>query len=257
MLTLQAEEISIEYSDLTSYQTFKAIEKVSFHITQGEFVVIVGPSGCGKTSILNAIAGLLPITQGSLQLNGQDIKDSHKNCAMVFQTPALMPWRNVLDNVIYGLELQGIKKKQAYIQAQKYINLVGLQNFEHNFPHQLSGGMQQRVNLARALTIKPNLLLLDEPFSSLDALTREYMQSELQRIWLETNTTIVYVTHLISEAIYLADKILVMSAQPGTIKEIIKINLPRPRGLEIKHKSQFNKWENHIWNLLKKESFFS
>jgi NitT/TauT family transport system ATP-binding protein len=251
---LIAQNLSISYNLNNSNSQFIAINKISFQIQNSEFTVIVGPSGCGKSSLLNAIAGLQPISQGKLLLDGEPITKPSKNCAMVFQSSALMPWRKVIDNVAYGLEIQGYTKHHRYQKARQYLQLVGLQQFEQSFPHQLSGGMQQRVNLARALTVEPNLLLLDEPFSALDALTREYMQEELQRIWLRTKNTVVYITHLIDEAIFLADKIIVISASPGKIKKVIKIDFPRPRSLDLKHKIEFNQYKSDIWNLLKNES---
>lgn len=251
---LVAQDVSIQYN-LSNLQTkFLAVEHLNFIIRDGDFTVIVGPSGCGKTTLLYAIAGLLPISSGSLLLEGKKIITSQKDCAIVFQSSALMPWRRVIDNVAYGLEIQGYSKAERYQKARQYLQLVGLSKFERSFPHQLSGGMQQRVNLARALTVEPSLLLLDEPFSALDALTREYMQAELQRIWLETQNTVVYITHLIDEAIYLGDKILVMSANPGTITDIIDIDFPRPRSLDLKHQSNFNQYKSQIWNLLKIDS---
>jgi len=255
MIKLTAKDLSIQYTLNGNLSTnFIAVNQVNFQIKEGEFTVIVGPSGCGKTSILNAIAGLLPISSGSLLLAGEKITHPRKDCAMVFQSAALMPWRKVIDNVAYGLEIQGYQRAKRYEKARQYLRLVGLEKFEQSFPHQLSGGMQQRVNLARALTVEPSLLLLDEPFSALDALTREYMQEELQKIWLQIQNTVVYITHLIDEAIYLADQILVMSASPGTIKDIITLDFPRPRSLDLKHQSEFNQYKSQIWELLKTES---
>ena len=254
MFKLTAKDLSIHYHLEDRQTKFIAVDQINFKIKEGEFSVIVGPSGCGKTSLLNAIAGLVPITSGSLLLEGKNITTCQRDCAMVFQSSALMPWRRVIDNVAYGLEIKGYSRSKRYHKASQYLRLVGLEQFEQSFPHQLSGGMQQRVNLARALTVEPSLLLLDEPFSALDALTREYMQEELQRIWLKTQNTVVYITHLIDEAIYLADQILVMSASPGTIKDIMSIDFPRPRSLDLKHQSKFNQYQSHIWNLLKLES---
>ncbi len=198
MFKLTAKDLSIHYHIDKQTTEFIAVDQINFTITQGEFAVIVGPSGCGKTSVLNAIAGLLPITSGSLLLDDQLIDSIRKDCAMVFQSSALMPWRKVIDNIAYPLEIRGYSRTKRYQKARQYLRLVGLSKFEQSFPHQLSGGMQQRVNLARALNVEPSLLLLDEPFSALDALTREYMQDELQRIWLETQNTVVYITHLIA-----------------------------------------------------------
>ena len=217
-------------------------------------MALVGPSGCGKSTLLNVIAGLQTVTEGHCLLNGQEITGPGTDRAMVFQSPALMPWRTVMRNVTYGLELQGCGADKARRRAQQFINLVGLEGFEESFPHQLSGGMQQRVNLARALTIEPSLLLLDEPLSALDAQTRSYMQWELQRIWQETRNTALYVTHQISEAIYLADQVFVMSARPGQIKEVVPIELPRPRSLAVEQEPKFNQLERHIWNLLQGEA---
>ena len=254
MTKLIAKNLSIHYPIDNLKSKFIAVHQVSFQIRKGEFTVILGPSGCGKTSLLNAIARLIPISSGSLLLDGEEITKIERDCAMVFQSPALMPWRKVIDNVAYGLEIKGYSRVERYNKARQYLHLVGLHKFERSFPHQLSGGMQQRVNLARALAVEPSFLLLDEPFSALDALTREYMQEELQRIWLQTQNTVVYITHLIDEAIYLADKILVMSANPGTMKDIIPVCFPRPRSLDLKYQARFHQYKNKIWNLLKTES---
>jgi NitT/TauT family transport system ATP-binding protein len=165
-----------------------------------------------------------------------------------------MPWRTVIRNVTYGLELRGVKQSEAKRRAQRFLDLVALRGFEESFPRELSGGMQQRVNLARALAVEPSLLLFDEPLSALDAQTREYMQRELLRIWQEVGYTALYVTHQISEAIYLADRVIVLSAHPGRVKEVISVDLPRPRALEIKHQPRFNQLVAHIWQLLQGEA---
>ncbi|MBD2461877.1 ABC transporter ATP-binding protein [Oscillatoria sp. FACHB-1407] len=250
MAKLKAENICIDYFVKRSQRLVPAVQDVSFEVEEGQFLAIVGPSGCGKTTLLNVIAGLLPVKTGTISLDGEAIAGPGRDRAMVFQSPALMPWRTVISNVMYGLELQGHRRDKAHDRAKRFIDLVGLKEFEESYPHELSGGMQQRVNLARALAIEPRLLLLDEPLSALDAQTREYMQLELQRIWQEAGTTAIYVTHQIDEAIFLADQVMVMSARPGQVKAIVPISLPRPRTLAMKRQSKFNQLENQIWELL-------
>jgi NitT/TauT family transport system ATP-binding protein len=250
MAKFEAAHVSISYTMRRTQKSILAVSDMSFAIQEGEFVAIVGPSGCGKTSLLNAVAGLLPVAQGEIRLDGSVIQGPGPERAMVFQTPALLPWRTVMRNVAYGLELQGMNGRETRARAQPYIDLVGLQGFEESYPHELSGGMQQRVNLARALTVQPQVLLFDEPLSALDAQTREAMQFELQRIWLQQRITAIYVTHQIQEAIFLADKVIVMTASPGQIKAVIPIDLPRPRPLRIQRTPAFVKIEDRIWNLL-------
>lgn len=206
-----------------------AVQEASFDVAPGEFVALLGPSGCGKTTILNAVAGLQSPSRGRICLDGVEVVGPGRDRAMVFQTPALLPWRTVARNVAYGLELQGVKRAAARAAAQRYIELVGLQGFEESYPHELSGGMQQRANLARALAVEPQVLLFDEPLAALDAQTREQMQLELQRVWMERQVTALFVTHQIDEAVLLADRVLVMSAAPGRIVANIHVLLPRPR----------------------------
>jgi NitT/TauT family transport system ATP-binding protein len=217
-------------------------------------VAIVGPSGCGKTTLLNAVDGLQPISGGALELNGKPITGPGPDRAMVFQQPSLLPWRTVLGNVIYGLELQGrTSRKERTERAGELIRLVGLGGFEHAYPTELSGGMQQRVNLARALATDPEMLLLDEPFAALDAQTREFMQRELLRIWGETRKTALFITHDIKEAVYLADRVLVFTRRPGRVKQCVEVELPRPRELRIKRDSRFLEYEDQIWNSIEEE----
>ncbi len=193
---------------------------------------------------------MLEIQEGEIFLNNQPITDAGQDRAMVFQSPALLPWRTVLRNVSYGLEIQGAARSEARDRAMKYIELVGLSGFEESYPHELSGGMQQRVNLARALATEPQLLLLDEPLAALDPLLRENMQNEVQQIWMKTGTTALFVTHMISEAIFLGDQVMTLTERPGHVRELIEVNLPRPRPLTIRRQPLFRDLEDHLWNLL-------
>jgi NitT/TauT family transport system ATP-binding protein len=250
MSDLKIEHLNVEYTMKRTQHRVLAIRDVSFAVHSGEFVAIVGPSGCGKTTILNAIAGLLAERSGRITSSGREIGGPGRDRAMVFQEPALLPWRTVKRNVAYGLELQGREPPETRILAQRYIELVGLQGFEESYPNELSGGMQQRANLARALAVQPEVLLFDEPLAALDAQTRELMQMELQRIWLQDQTTSVYVTHMISEAIFLADRVIVMTPSPGTIKSVVPVDLPRPRPLHVQRTLPFIRLEAQIWDLL-------
>ncbi len=251
---LRATDVSIHYWIERSARPFLAVDRACLEIGSGEFVSIVGPSGCGKTTFLNAVDGLLPISGGNLELNGQAIAKPGPDRAMVFQQPSLLPWRTVLGNVVYGLEMQGrTSKSERQERARSLINLVGLSGFENAFPTELSGGMQQRVNLARALATDPDMLLLDEPFAALDAQTREFMQRELLRIWGETRKTALFITHDIKEAVYLADRVMVFTKRPGRVKACVEVDLPRPRELSIKREARFLEYEDQIWNSIEEE----
>jgi ABC-type nitrate/sulfonate/bicarbonate transport system ATPase subunit len=230
-----------------------ALLDVSFTVESGTLAAIIGPSGCGKTTLLNVIAGLQPATQGEFLLDGQPVQGPGKNRAMVFQSAALLPWRTVLQNVTYGLELQKYPAGRAKTIGREWIQLVGLGAFEESYPRELSGGMQQRVNLARALATSPEILLMDEPLAGLDAQMRELLQVEVQRIWLRTKKTTLYVTHLIDEAVFLADQVIVLTARPGTVKSILPIDLPRPRPLEIKKSPEFHRLQALLWDLIEEE----
>lgn len=247
---LVAQNVSVHYRMKRTQQTLTALAHFQLSVAPGEFVCLVGPSGCGKTTFLHVVAGLLAASEGRVLLDGREITGPGRDRAMVFQSPALFPWRSVWRNIAYGLELQGQSQAQARTQAQTFIDLVGLTGFEESYPNELSGGMQQRANLARALVIQPQLLLLDEPLAELDAQTREHMQAELQRIWLETGHAALFVTHQIDEAIFLADRVVVLSARPGRIKAIVAVDLPRPRSLSVKRSLDFLAIEDHIWSLL-------
>ena len=252
MAHVSIRDVEIVYKN-THGKDFVAITNIHFDVEQGEFITIVGPSGCGKSTLLSAINGLLTPARGEIAIAGKTVKGPSQDRAMVFQEFALMPWRTIAENVWFGLELRGEKKEVLQKAADKYLKLVGLKNFSNHYPHQLSGGMRQRVGIARALAINPDILLMDEPFGALDAQTREIMQSELLKIWEQDRKTVFFVTHGIDEAIYLADRIVVMSARPGRIKEIIKVNLPRPRGLDVKETSEFAWLRHHLWELLHDE----
>lgn len=247
---LELAGVTVEYHMARSGKTFVALQNVNLAIMKGEFVSIVGPSGCGKTTFLNAIDGLTPVTRGEIRIDQRVVTGPGRDRAMVFQTPALLPWRTVISNVMYGLELQGVDSKQARQVAREYVRLVGLEGFEEHYPTELSTGMQQRVNMARALATDPDILLMDEPLASLDAQTRELMQAELLRIWMTMHKTTVFVAHDIHEAIYLSDRVVVFGTRPGRIRRIIDIDLPRPRALKMKRQPEFLKYEEMIWELI-------
>lgn len=233
-----------------TYQTFQgpveALAGISFRVKRREFLCIVGPSGCGKTTLLRILGGLLAPTCGSVYLNGQALTAPRREIGFVFQKANLMAWRTVLQNVTLPLEVQGLAAVKARCLAQEMLTLVGLTGFERAYPHELSGGMQQRVALARALVHRPTILLLDEPFGSLDALTRENMNLELLRLWQAQSQSVVMVTHSIQEAIFLADRVLVMSPRPGRLAGEISINLPRPRTLNILYDQTFGTLSQRI-----------
>ncbi len=217
----------------------EALKNVSFDIGEGEFVTVVGPSGCGKTTLLKILAGILRRTSGDVRLRGRGVDGPSRDVGVVFQAPVLLPWRTVLQNVMLPIELQQRDRAAFERRARDYIKLVGLQGFEQKYPNELSGGMQQRVGICRALVHDPAFLLMDEPFGALDAMTRETMNVELLRIWHESRKTVLLVTHSIPEAVFLADRIIVMSPRPGRISEIIKVDLPRPRHLAMINSAHF------------------
>jgi NitT/TauT family transport system ATP-binding protein len=210
-----------------------ALHDIDFTVSDGEFMSIVGPSGCGKSTLLKILAGLMPASDGTALLNDVPITGPRKDIGVVFQSPVLFPWRNVLGNVLLPVDVQRLGRERMTGRALELIALVGLSGFERRYPWELSGGMQQRVALVRALIHDPALLLMDEPFGALDALTREAMNVELQRIWLERRKTVVFVTHSTSEAVFLADRVLVMTPRPGRIADLLRIDFPRPRSIDI------------------------
>jgi NitT/TauT family transport system ATP-binding protein len=232
-----------------------ALDNVSLRVADGEFMAIVGPSGCGKTSLLNIVAGLLSYEEGSVSIDGKRVAGPGLDRAVVFQHSSLLPWRTVSGNVRYGMEMQGRFSREVMAdRTQQFIQLVGLGGFERSYPGEISGGMQQRVNLARALAADPVVLLMDEPFAALDAQTREFMQAELLKIWAKAKKTVLFITHQINEALYLADRVAVMSARPGRVKAVFEAPFPRPRTLSLKRDPQFLRLEDDIWRLIEEES---
>lgn len=247
---LEAIDIGMEYFQPRAGTRMRAIESVSLAIEDGEFVSIVGPSGCGKTTFLKIVDGLIQPTCGQIRIDGRVIQKPGRERALVFQDSSLFPWFTVLRNIAYGLECQGVKAADAQQRVRPLIEMVGLTGFERHYPYELSGGMQQRANLARALAVNPEVLLMDEPFASLDAQTREIMQSELLAIWRQTRKTVLFITHQINEAVYLSDRVIVMGARPGRIIEDVRVDIPRPRELDVKRTPRFTEIEDHIWGLI-------
>src|ERR1041384_643116 len=224
-----------------------AAGKIDVAVEQGEFIAVVGPSGCGKTTFLRMVAGLEPATSGTILLDGEPLGGPGGRRGFVFQNDSLLPWRTVLSNALIGPEVAGRVGAPEKKRTLDLLKLVGLGGFEGYYPRQLSRRMRQRVNLARALAIDPEVLLMDEPFAALDAQTREIMQTELLRIWEQGRKTVVFVTHQIDEAVFLSDRVLVFARRPGRLQEAVKIDLPRPRGLDIKRKPEFVAYVDHIW----------
>jgi NitT/TauT family transport system ATP-binding protein len=225
-----------------------------FAVREGEFVTIIGPSGCGKSTLLHIMGGFIPADAGAISVYGNAVSGPGPDRGMMFQEFALFPWKTVEGNVAWGLEAQGFKKQEINDTVRAYLEMIGLTEFRNHYPAELSGGMKQRVALARVLAFNPKVLLMDEPFGALDAQTRETMQEEVTRLWERTRKTIVFVTHDIEEAVFLGDRVVVLSARPGRIREDIRIDLPRPRTLEIKKSTQCHQYRNTIWDLIRSES---
>lgn len=225
----------------------QVFDKIDFAVEPGSFTSVVGPSGCGKSTLLRIADGLLAPHTGEVLLDGSPVTGPTSNMAMVFQEDLLLPWRNVIDNVLFPLELAHNVTSETRSFAKELLDIVGLGEFADSYPHELSGGMRQRVNLARGLVNDPEVLLLDEPFSALDAQTREVMQEELLRIWSTLNKTVLFVTHQIDEAVYLADRVVVMTQRPAQIREVVEIDLGRPRPLSMKRSTELAHYVDHIW----------
>ena len=217
----------------------ESLKPLSFDIAEGEFIAIVGPSGCGKSTLLKMIGGLLPVSRGRITVSGRDVHGPPDDVGIVFQSPVLLAWRTILANVMLQIEMRRLPRDQYLPKARALLQMVGLQDFERKLPWQLSGGMQQRASICRALVHDPAVLLMDEPFGALDAMTRERMNLELQRIWAETRKTVLFITHSIPEAVFLADRVLVMTERPGSIAAIYDVTLPRPRSLLLMGGAEF------------------
>ncbi len=231
----------------------KALAEVDFSIRENEFVSIIGPSGCGKTTLLRIIDGLIPCDGGQVIINGKKVTAPGPDRAVVFQSFALLPWRTVLANVEFSLELRQVSKEERTRIARTYLERMGLSEFEDHFPHELSGGMQQRAGLARALAVNPLILLMDEPFGSVDAQTRQLLQEELLELWQREKKTVIFVTHSMDEAVYLSDRVVIMSPRPGRVAEILNVPLPRPRtDNDVRRSREFVELTNYIWESLKK-----
>lgn len=231
--------------------SIETLRDISFEVAPAEFVAIVGPSGCGKTTLLRILHGLLAPTAGKITIDGRQVVKPTTNRAIVFQHDSLLPWRTVLDNVAFGLELQGVGRRTRREKAREFLKKVNLGDFAHFYPYELSGGMRQRVNLARALAIAPEVLLMDEPFAALDGQTRELMQAELLRVWSLEKRTVVFVTHQIDEAVFLADRVLVLTARPGMLRAVVDIEIKRPRDLAVKHTPEFIAYVDEIWGMIR------
>jgi len=252
---LEIQQVSKTFQKVVKEKTMevKALTEVELSIRDKEFVSIIGPSGCGKTTLLKIIDGLIPCDGGQVLINGRKVTAPGPDRAVVFQSFALLPWRTVLANVEFSLELRQVPKEERSQIARTYVERVGLSEFEDHFPHEISGGMQQRAGLARALAVKPLILLMDEPFGSVDAQTRQLLQEELLELWQREQKTVVFITHSMDEAVYLSDRVVVMTPRPGRVAEILNVPLPRPRiGHDVRRSREFVELTNYIWESLKK-----
>ena len=250
-----ASNVRIQARNLTKrYGTLEVFRGIDLDVGDCEILAVVGPSGCGKTTLLRCIDGLLPVDEGEIWVNGARVTEPSAGMAMVFQHFGLFPWKTVYANVAYGLKMAGASKADIAERVPQFIAMVGLKGFEHAYPYQMSGGMQQRCGLARALAVEPSVLLMDEPFAAVDAQTREILQFELLRIWEQRPTTMVFVTHSIEEAVLMGDRVIVLKGRPSTIHEDIAIDLPRPRSRETLAERRFAELREQVWNNLLSEA---
>ncbi|AMB60605.1 ABC transporter ATP-binding protein [Microterricola viridarii] len=253
---ISVRDLTVSYNIARTGATLTAVDGVNLDVHEGEFVTVLGPSGCGKTTVMNVIAGLVKPTSGDVLVDGRPVTGPGPDRAVVFQDYALLPWRTVFDNVKFGLEMQKQLKGDGWRErVQEAIELVGLKGFEASYPKELSGGMQQRVGLARAVVAEPRILLMDEPLGAVDALTREVMRAEIEKLIAATGKTVLFITHSIEEAILLGDRIVVFKSNPGAIKEIIETNLSRPRSeRSVQSDPRFLELRDHLWDALQAEA---
>ena len=251
-IALQASGIRKSYAK--NGRPLEILDVESFAAREGEFITVIGPSGCGKSTFLHIMGGFIPAEAGRIEVYGKQVRGPGPDRGMMFQEFSLFPWKTVAGNIAWGLEVQGWEKRRIEETVGRHLDMINLKDFANHYPAELSGGMKQRAALARVLAFDPKVLLMDEPFGALDAQTRETMQEEVTRLWERTHKTIVFVTHDIEEAVFLGDRVVVLSARPGRIREEVKIDLPRPRTLEIKKSAQCHEYRNHIWDLIRSES---
>jgi NitT/TauT family transport system ATP-binding protein len=253
MTVLSVNNVSKTYNANTP-NSVEAVRGIDFDLEEGEFLSVIGPTGCGKSTLMKMVAGLVEPTNGEIGFQGEPITGPREEIGVVFQEESTFPWRNTLRNVEFGLQMRGVDKEERRERAQEIIELVGLGGFESNYPAELSGGMRQRVAIGRTLALNPDLMLMDEPFGALDEQTRIILGEELLRICRETNQTTLFITHSLTEAAYLSDRVLVMSARPGQIKEMVEIEIERPRDHNVVTTDEFNEINDHLWHILRDEA---
>jgi NitT/TauT family transport system ATP-binding protein len=251
--TLEVKNLSKSYKSEDG-SAVQALDDVSLTVSEGEFVAIIGPSGCGKSTLFNIIGGLVGDYEGQVLVDGHPVAGNHQDIGMVFQEESTFPWRTTLENVAFPLEVAGVGKAEREQQAMKFVRLVGLEGFENRYPSELSGGMKQRTAIARTLAFNPKIMLMDEPFGALDEQTRMLLGDKILQIWRELRQTTLLITHNITEAVQLSDRVVVMSFRPGRVKEVMEIDLPRPRSSEIISTDQFGRYVGAIWQLLREEA---
>nr|WP_199302617.1 ABC transporter ATP-binding protein [Coleofasciculus sp. FACHB-129] len=255
--SVEVKDLSVAFKRRDQYGPLLVLESTNFKINPGEFVCLLGPSGCGKSTILNLIAGFLKPTRGQVLVDEQPVERPGADRGFVFQQYSLLPWKTTFENVEFGLKIQGISRVERTELVNNYLDRVGLYKHRHSYPHQLSGGMQQRASIVRALVNSPSVLLMDEPFAALDAQTRHMMQELLLNIWSDLKSTVIFVTHDIEEAIFLSDRILVMGVRPGHIKEIVVVNLARPRHIDTMLSPDFVNLNRQVFELIREETLKS